>query len=98
MGGQAANGSGQAARRFALAPLTPQPATDMQFVAKIADFGKARLLSPEGILRVGGYATVTHMAPEVLMEKTISREADIYAVGVLLWQVRGFASVICRSH
>jgi serine/threonine protein kinase len=41
------------------------------------------------VLRVNSYGSITHMAPEVLGHKLVSRAADVYALGVLLWQVRG---------
>jgi hypothetical protein len=31
---------------------------------------------------------VTHMPPELLSEGQMSKAADVYAVGVLLWEVR----------
>ncbi len=80
-------------KRYTLAPSRPRTADDMQFVAKVADFGKSCLLGPEGVTKAGGYATLTHMAPEVLTDQTLSPAADVYAVGVLLWQVR-IASVL----
>lgn len=45
-------------KKFALAPLQPRSATDMAFVAKVSDFGRARLMGPEGVVRAGGYGTV----------------------------------------
>lgn len=31
--------------------------------------------------------TLTHMAPEVLLEGIISKAADVYAFGVMLWEL-----------
>lgn len=31
-----------------------------------------------------------HQAPEVLEHNFVSKAADVYSFGVLLWQVRGF--------
>lgn len=56
--------------------------------AQVCDFGKCRLLAPSGIVRAQAYATITHMAPEVLTDLLLSPAADMYAFGVLLWQVR----------
>ncbi|GFH08273.1 protein kinase domain-containing protein, partial [Haematococcus lacustris] len=52
----------------------------------ISDFGKSRVLNPEGVIEVGSYATVTHMAPEVLRDRRLSPAADVYSFGVLCWQ------------
>ena len=52
---------------------------------QICDFGKSRVLGPQGILTTGSYATVTHMAPEVLARGELSRAGDVYSFGVLLW-------------
>ncbi|KAF5839107.1 hypothetical protein DUNSADRAFT_1505 [Dunaliella salina] len=74
-------------RRYQLGSPTPKTARDMQFVAKVCDYGKARLLSPTGIVKAQAYATITHMAPEVLTDLLLSPAADMYAFGVLLWQM-----------
>ncbi|KAF5839106.1 hypothetical protein DUNSADRAFT_1504 [Dunaliella salina] len=74
-------------RRYQLGSTAPRTARDMQFVAKVCDYGKARLLSPTGIVKAQAYATITHMAPEVLTDLLLSPAADMYAFGVLLWQM-----------
>ena len=40
------------------------------------------------------YGTVTHMSPELLLEGRLSKAADVYSFGVLLWQVRGGGEVL----
>lgn len=41
--------------------------------------------------------TLTHMAPEVLLQGKVSRASDVYAFGILLWELytggRAFAHV-----
>lgn len=74
-------------RQLTLAPADPRTADDFQFIAKVADFGKCCVLGPEGIAKAGGYATVTHCAPEVIKDRLLTTAADVYAFGVLLWQV-----------
>lgn len=54
---------------------------------QVADFGKSLILSPTGVARTSSYATITHMAPEVLSSCSHSRAADVYSFGVLLWQM-----------
>lgn len=70
--------------------------------AVIADFGSARLLDPEtldrlGITRLGftqaevppasGSGTPIYMAPEVLAGQMPTAAADVYALGVVLYQM-----------
>jgi len=55
--------------------------------AQVADYGKSRLLGPSGIIKAHGYATITHMAPEMLTDLQLTPAADVYAFGILLWQV-----------
>ena len=33
------------------------------------------------------YGTITHMAPEVLRSNQISKAADVYSFGVILWEL-----------
>uniref|UniRef100_A0A7S3VRN2 Protein kinase domain-containing protein n=1 Tax=Dunaliella tertiolecta TaxID=3047 RepID=A0A7S3VRN2_DUNTE len=55
------------------------------FVAKVSDFGLARALNIASRITTKTYGTLTHQPPETLVEGTISRATDIYALGVLLW-------------
>ena len=32
------------------------------------------------------HGTITHMAPEVIVESTHSKAADVYSFGVVLWE------------
>jgi serine/threonine protein kinase len=63
------------------------PRTHAPACLQIADFGKARILCPGGVLSCGSYATVTHMAPEVLSRGRLSHAGDVYSFGVLLWSM-----------
>ncbi|PNH06402.1 putative serine/threonine-protein kinase [Tetrabaena socialis] len=56
---------------------------------KVCDFGLSRNLDPGAThLRTAAAAgSVSHMAPECLMRGEMRREADVYAFGVLLWEV-----------
>ncbi len=33
------------------------------------------------------YGTITHMAPEVLRANIVSKAADVYSFGVILWEM-----------
>lgn len=54
---------------------------------QVADFGKARLLGPDGSCKADGLATLTCMAPEVIKQRLLSPASDVYSLGVLLWQM-----------
>lgn len=46
------------------------------------------LLEPaQESVRTGAYGTLTHMAPEVISSNCLSRPADVFSLGVLLWQM-----------
>ena len=52
----------------------------------MADFGLSRVLSQEAI-STGTFGTVTHMPPELLTTGRLSKSVDVYAFGVLLWEM-----------
>lgn len=64
--------------------------SDMGFVCKVCDFGLARVLE-EGMteLLTSQLGTVSHMPPELfqLEDKRLSKKADIYAIGMLIYEV-----------
>lgn len=39
------------------------------------------------MLQTNSYGSVTHMPPELLGEGLLSKAADVYSLGVLLWQM-----------
>jgi len=63
---------------------------DRGWTAKVADFGLSRFAGG-GVagrpLQTRTYGTVTHQAPEVLSRGELAPPADVYAFGVLLWQM-----------
>ena len=57
-------------------------------IAKILDFGIAKIKAQEGLTVAGDIlGTVEYMAPEQLLGETIDHRCDIYAVGVVLYQI-----------
>mmetsp|Transcript_3321 Transcript_3321/g.9610 ORF Transcript_3321/g.9610 Transcript_3321/m.9610 type:complete len:877 (-) Transcript_3321:642-3272(-) len=66
--------------------LTSSPKDSRQFTSKIADFGLSRVLLDTSV-STGTYGTVTHMPPELLTTGRLSKGADTYAFGVLLWEM-----------
>ncbi|GFR47439.1 hypothetical protein Agub_g9162 [Astrephomene gubernaculifera] len=56
--------------------------------AKVADFGlSTRMEHQETHLSACFQGTLTHMAPEVMLEGRISKAADVYSFGILLWEL-----------
>jgi serine/threonine protein kinase len=53
----------------------------------VADFGLSRKLDYTAMLRINSYGSVTHMPPELLTSGLLSRAADVYSLGVLMWQM-----------
>lgn len=56
--------------------------------AKLSDFGMAVQLSPgEETMSITDHGLITHAAPEVLESMCMSKAADVYSFGVILWQL-----------
>eukprot|EP00878_Enallax_costatus_P026891 GHUV01028902.1.p1 GENE.GHUV01028902.1~~GHUV01028902.1.p1 ORF type:complete len:767 (+),score=239.67 GHUV01028902.1:298-2598(+) len=56
--------------------------------AKVADFGLAvKMDHMETHLSNAFQGTLTHMAPEILIKGHISKAADVYALGMVLWEL-----------
>mmetsp|Transcript_14058 Transcript_14058/g.30435 ORF Transcript_14058/g.30435 Transcript_14058/m.30435 type:complete len:668 (+) Transcript_14058:557-2560(+) len=58
------------------------------FLAKVSDFGLSRVLQAnKNHIKTQTFGTVTHVPPELLAKGTLSPSADVYAVGVLMWEI-----------
>ncbi|GAX85073.1 hypothetical protein CEUSTIGMA_g12493.t1 [Chlamydomonas eustigma] len=55
------------------------------YIAKLTDFGFSRV-TPGSHLLTKRYGTVTHQPPELLSGGVLSRAADVYAFGALMWE------------
>lgn len=55
--------------------------------AQVSDFGLARDLDILSKIETKTTGTVTHMAPEVLAKGVVSKAADCFSFGVLLWEM-----------
>lgn len=53
-------------------------------VAKLTDFGASTVLAPTMSQGIG---SIMWMAPEVLQSKDYSEKADIYSLGIVLWEI-----------
>ena len=60
----------------------------------MADFGLSRQASSDTV-DTDTYGTVTHMPPELLMEGKLTKSADVYAFGVLLWEMYTGEDIKC---
>ncbi|KAG1669245.1 hypothetical protein FOA52_003282 [Chlamydomonas sp. UWO 241] len=57
-------------------------------VAKIGDFGLSVQIDAECAYKADTFqGTLTHMAPEILLEGHLGKPADVYAFGIMLWEV-----------
>ena len=54
---------------------------------KVADFGLSREMDARSKVETRTYGTVTHMPPELLESGIISKAADGWSFGVLLWEM-----------
>ncbi|KAL3138629.1 hypothetical protein ABBQ32_006391 [Trebouxia sp. C0010 RCD-2024] len=66
--------------------LTSSCKDSRAFTVKVADFGLSRQAESQTV-DTDTYGTVTHMPPELLMEGKLTKSADVYAFGVLLWEM-----------
>eukprot|EP00884_Botryococcus_braunii_P014358 jgi/Botrbrau1/22923/Bobra.0030s0002.2 len=57
------------------------------FAAKIADFGLARQMDIQSRISTDSYGTVSYLAPETFTQGIIGKAADVYAFGVVMWEV-----------
>jgi serine/threonine protein kinase len=55
------------------------------WTAKVADFGLSRVLEGVDQIQTHTFGTVTHMPPEMLVEGRMTKAADVYAFGVIMW-------------
>ena len=69
--------------------LTTSTADSRGFTACVADFGLSRMFKEwsEAGQTTLTYGTVTHMPPELLHDGQLRSEGDIYAFGIMLWEL-----------
>jgi len=54
---------------------------------KLVDFGVARLLGEKAPSENELHGTIAYMSPEAMLGHPVDEKADLYAVGVLLWEM-----------
>mmetsp|Transcript_2099 Transcript_2099/g.6249 ORF Transcript_2099/g.6249 Transcript_2099/m.6249 type:complete len:286 (+) Transcript_2099:1240-2097(+) len=67
--------------------LTSSTTAPHGFTAKISDFGLSRELKTAAGLHTKTYGTVTHMPPELLLDNKLTTASDVFAYGVLLFEL-----------
>ncbi|MEW5309702.1 MAG: hypothetical protein WDW38_001567 [Sanguina aurantia] len=55
-------------------------------VAKLSDFGLTRAMTASH-LSTGTVGTITHVSPEQLIHGRLGPESDIYALGMIIWEL-----------
>ena len=57
-------------------------------VAKIGDWGSARAISLTSMKTMThGVGTACWLAPEIIHNASYSKDSDVYAFGVVLWEI-----------
>lgn len=56
-------------------------------VPKITDFGVSRLVEDVAYVHTQTIGTVSHMPPEMMIDGKLSKPADIYAFGMLMYEI-----------
>ncbi len=68
--------------------LTSSTGDSRGFTAKVSDFGLSRVLAPGSAhIQTQTYGTITHMPPELLTYGTMSKAVDVWAFGMVLWEM-----------
>ena len=62
---------------------------------KIGDFGLTRNIHKNAYYRGGGKLPIKWMSPEALMEGRFSTQSDIWAYGVLVWEIMTLGTYMC---
>lgn len=58
------------------------------YVLKVSDFGLSQQFSTDQTHQTSDYyGTVTHAAPEYMITGKLSKAADVYAFGIVLWEI-----------
>lgn len=79
--------------------LTASDADSRGFVAKVADFGLARVCHGEQISPCKLLGTVSHIPPELFTRQILSAAGDVWAFGVTMWEMTsGFRAYCGRNN
>lgn len=67
--------------------LTTSDKDKRGFTAKVCDFGLSKTIEGQESIKTHTLGTITHMPPEQISEGTMSMAADVYAFGVIMWEM-----------
>ena len=67
--------------------LTASSEDSRGFTSKISDFGLSRLCTTNTEIETKTSGTVTHAPPELLSDGHLSQAGDVFAFGVMLWEM-----------
>jgi serine/threonine protein kinase len=61
---------------------------DLELVPKVVDFGLSRVITQGAThLSTHTFGTITHQPPELMRSGRLSKPADVYSFGVLMWEM-----------
>jgi len=68
--------------------LCSSPALPRAFTAKVADFGLSRQLEMDAThVSTNTVGTLTHCPPELLRGRKLGTKADVYSMGIMMWEM-----------
>src|SRR5262245_45685065 len=68
-------------------------------VIKVVDFGTVKALRQRHRTRTGFVkGKCAYVAPEILAARPFDRRADVWSMGVLLWELMTHKRLFCREH
>ena len=62
---------------------------------KIGDFGLARGMHKNSYYKGGEFLPIRWMSPEALMDRKFSSKSDVWAFGVLVWEILNLGKNFC---
>lgn len=64
-----------------------EPADKKGFVCKVGDFGLSRYVADASSLKASSVGSTVYAAPELLKNGTLTKAADVYSMGMILWRL-----------
>eukprot|EP01119_Soliformovum_irregulare_P003483 TRINITY_DN1406_c0_g1_i1.p1 TRINITY_DN1406_c0_g1~~TRINITY_DN1406_c0_g1_i1.p1 ORF type:complete len:151 (-),score=53.29 TRINITY_DN1406_c0_g1_i1:109-561(-) len=73
-------------RDLALRNVLIVPSADQMYIAKISDFGMSRVIKKGDVVK-DERIPVRWSSPEIILHKEFSTASDVWAFGILLWEL-----------
>eukprot|EP00803_Ostreobium_quekettii_P001088 evm.model.scf_880.2 EVM.evm.TU.scf_880.2 scf_880:5499-9600(+) len=64
-----------------------EPSDKKGFVCKVGDFGLSRYVADASSLKASSVGSTVYAAPELLKNGTLTKAADVYSMGMILWRL-----------